>query len=251
MFGSKLCCFSDVKPFVLRLRSDERTAFAADVAAQQADVGVSIGADESPQKIAQRWVLGTQLQWLCGTFESTAKRTALVDELLKRFDAALPLGADLKSTEWQFADQYALTAVHVLTAIYIDTGDLAALHRAAFVLDRAIASSVSNMQLRLLASRVFTLLGATQPAWAHWRKCDVKQIQLDSVAYLMADHCMYVGMHFDIVVALDCVFSSSECSTMPWVACAGRAVSPSLRPLSLVSPRFTLVWLVCVGIWVR
>lgn len=175
---------------MLRLPPEERIIFATEIGKQQVEVGVSIAQDEPPQRIAQRWVLCTHLQWLCGSFKEPAERSALVDELLTRFEKVLPLGAELKPTEWQYADQYALTAAHVLTSVYLDSGDVSALYRAAVVLDTAIASSVSNMQLRLLATRVFTLLGATKPAWAHWEKCVIKQIQLDSVAYLMADHSM-------------------------------------------------------------
>jgi hypothetical protein len=78
--------------------------------------------------------------------------------------------------------RYALTAAHVLIASYVEVGDSAALLRAAAVLDRAVAASGYNMQLRLLAARTHTMLGSAAPAWLHWAKCDVKQIQLDSIA---------------------------------------------------------------------
>jgi hypothetical protein len=105
MFGSKLCCFSDVKAYVLKLPTAEREKFVVDMAAQQSELGKTVAVGEPPYKLAQRWVLGTQLRWMCGAYADESARTALVEELMRRYTEALPLGAGLKPTEWQYADQ--------------------------------------------------------------------------------------------------------------------------------------------------
>ena len=133
-------------------------------------------------------------------------------------------GKGLKPSECQYGDQYALLAAHELIELHAQSGTcprrspaslppvpiiLPALHlmcahvcalddithllRAALILEEAIQHSGSYAQLKLLAMRVYTLLGVAQPALKHWDVCDVKQIQNDSLGYIASDSMALLG----------------------------------------------------------
>lgn len=40
---------------------------------------------------------------------------------------------------------------------------------------------------------MYSLLGAGDAAWKHWEACDIKQIQLDTIAYILTDHLALAG----------------------------------------------------------
>lgn len=192
LFGAKLCCFSDVKAYLSLLPAEVRGTFLDKLHAQLPAAGEDVE-PAMQAKHAQRHISVVQIQNLLSQSNTVEEREAVVADLLVRYDTITPLGKDLKETEWQFSDPYAMLVTQNLYHLYNESGDASYLHRSAVMLERAIAASKHNAQLRLLAVKVFVLLGAVEKAEEHWKACDVKQIQLDSIGYIMTDHIMYLG----------------------------------------------------------
>eukprot|EP00041_Stephanoeca_diplocostata_P037827 m.1448084 g.1448084 ORF g.1448084 m.1448084 type:complete len:975 (+) comp25111_c0_seq5:142-3066(+) len=193
-FGSKLCCFSDIKSYVLLVSPAHQTQLLQDIE----DKVLPQFSEELANKRSQRRVLHFQLQRLCGPLNTrnrsdTAAWEHVLTDLQTRYADVLPLGKDLKGTEWQYSDPYVLVAAHLLYDLYVESGDQTYVLRALAGLEAAMVESASNVQLRLLAIKLYFVLGAVAPAFTHWKVCDVKQVQLDSIGYTMMDCCAYLG----------------------------------------------------------
>lgn len=72
-------------------------------------------------------------------------------------------------TEWQYSDHYVLLAAHMLYDLYVESGDQTYVVRALAGLEAAMVTSTSNVQLRLLAIKLYFVLGAVAPAFTHWK----------------------------------------------------------------------------------
>ena len=185
VLGSKICCFSDVKTYLPLLGAATPT-FVAGVQAQLD------GATEEPRpKQIRRHIFTAEAAFFFanGNTDAAVEDTlAVVNELLTRYAETLPAGTDLKETELQHADPYGLLAAQYLVGLHKKTSDAVYIRRAAVVLEKLLVPSKYNAQARLLLVKLYCLLGASDPAWPHWKECGVKQVQLDSIGHIMADH---------------------------------------------------------------
>lgn len=187
--GSKTSCFHDIKPYLSKL-GGAAGGFLAALEAQVTDIAE--GAGEPEFKRIRRHILLVEVSRYLREESSTEERLKAVAALLVRYEAALPCGKDLKETEIQHADPYAMISAHCLLDIYTSTKDARYVRRAIIVLERVLLNSCHNNQARLLLVKLYALLGAGECAWNHWQACDVKQVQLDTIGYIVTDHCALV-----------------------------------------------------------
>lgn len=192
LFGSKLCCFSDVRAYIALVPSTSRKQFLDNLKEQLPKASAEDSIEQQAKK-AQCHICVVQIQNYLGLAATSQDREEIISDLLKRYEDITPLGKDKEETEWQYSDPYALIVTQNLYHLYEDSGDASYLYRAALMLEKATSASKHNAQLRLLAVKIYILLGAAKEAWKHWEACDVKQIQLDSIGYIMADHLVYLG----------------------------------------------------------
>ncbi|EDQ86490.1 uncharacterized protein MONBRDRAFT_28150 [Monosiga brevicollis MX1] len=195
-FGSKLCCFPDLQSYLDRLLDSGHTAqFLATVASS---LQAAEARQESSVKLALRRGQERMFQRYCSSLASTEEQFS---SLTAEYIETLPLGADLQSTELQYADTFALLAAHVALDLFAAqvsyTSTLAGEHttllRAVHLLEFALTKSSASSQLRLCLVRIYLLLGAGASALTHWRMLDIKSIQHDSIGYLMLETLPRIG----------------------------------------------------------
>lgn len=126
-------------------------------------------------------------------------RRALFSKLTQRVVDTLPLGANLKATEHQHADGFALLACHVALDDHVATGSWHLLTLATYLLEWLTGHSAANPQLKLLLLRCYAVLGYPAAMLVHYSALEIKQIQYDSVAYTFWDHVPRFGQWQNMV----------------------------------------------------
>eukprot|EP00053_Salpingoeca_punica_P015064 m.137789 g.137789 ORF g.137789 m.137789 type:complete len:946 (+) comp16611_c0_seq1:55-2892(+) len=189
-FGTKGCCFYDMKPYMALVPPSQRLQLVKEMR----EVVANSGADA--KKTLQQYVCVEQLRRSLGVHDDPSSNLPeIADEIIVRYRESLPLGKDLKHSEIQYADPYAILAAHVLVDLFVRTGVRSHLFKAIVLLERASESSAHNMQLRILLVKLYSAIGAVGPALDAWQKLDVKQIQHDSLSYIFADFEMTLGSY--------------------------------------------------------
>jgi N-terminal acetyltransferase B complex non-catalytic subunit len=118
---------------------------------------------------------------------------ALYNSLGQEALDGVPLGSDLERSELQYSDGVALVAAYTAIASYEDGADVGPLWSAMLLLEKMTQHSASNPQLRLCLVRLHQLLGNVQRMFHHWQQLEVKQIQMDSISYILCDHAARLG----------------------------------------------------------
>jgi hypothetical protein len=265
-FGSKLCCFSDIRKYLNECRS-HTTAKAASVfgslsenlegmmqtekmLAQEGMSKLAAGGNgesdssSSPsvaelQKTLRRYICAAQCLHVIGggahaisapvtenSPPSTIRKDvrASVRELLEMYQSTLPLNesAEGGQREVQVGDDLILLAVHLL----IDLGTHLSLTSASacvtenvggkgsfevtaliqqqstmcqwliegsLLLEILLNNSPYNYQAQMLLSKLYVELGALKPAVKHHNKLGIKQIQTDSLSWMMMSDILRLG----------------------------------------------------------
>ncbi|EGD81122.1 hypothetical protein PTSG_11159 [Salpingoeca rosetta] len=190
--GAKRCMFFDTKPYVSLMDDATQRKFLDECSAwMEAD-----GAEEPESKrVLRSSLLALYRRFMGRHHDDDADTDALHRDLVEKFNAAKPCGADLKPSELQYSDTYALLAAHVAVDAFARTDDRAHVDRAIKLLEDAITASSSNPQLRLLIVKLLCLQGRVYEAVPHWEALQVKQIQYDSIGYVFFDHAARLGAY--------------------------------------------------------
>ncbi|GAA6051881.1 hypothetical protein JCM3770_005517, partial [Rhodotorula araucariae] len=177
-FGGKACCFDDLYPYLAVLGEEDAETLRAAL-------------DAAARKHAQTVAAATKvinahkvLRYLAPP-PSVGDEQAHVDEFMRRYFDALPLGKDLPPTELQPADDFVLLAAQALVSAFHLSHDRSHLERALVVAEHALQRSKYKYQLRILAINLLRLLGASSAALAHYRVFGVKNIQHDTLSHLV------------------------------------------------------------------
>ncbi|GAA5947657.1 hypothetical protein JCM3775_005249 [Rhodotorula graminis] len=177
-FGTKACCFDDVRPY-LEVLGDEDAAALRDVLREVA--GGAVQTIPAATKVINAHKM---LRFLSG--ETTAEgEKAAADEFVRRYFEVMPLGKDLPTTELQPADDFALLAGQALVSAFHLSHDRTCLERAIVLAEHALQHSKYKYQLRLLAINVLRLVGAHSLALAHYRTFGVKNVQHDTLSHVV------------------------------------------------------------------
>ncbi|TFK76275.1 actin cytoskeleton organization protein [Pluteus cervinus] len=197
--GGKACCFEDLKPY-LAFEGNEKSEWASFLqgVATTADTISNLQRSINAHKILRFMLDPSQV-----TVES---ESTLLSTYVDLYLSALPLGADLPSTELQPADDFALLAGNTLVSLWKLTSDAKHLQNAAILLEFALGKSKHSFQSRLLLIRVYRLLGAPSLAVDYYRGLQVKQVQHDTLSHFLLSR----ASNFSLAASGDLTFSS-EC----------------------------------------
>ena len=132
---------------------------------------------------------------------SEESEVSRADKCLELYLEGLKLGKDLPKSELQPADDLIVLYAHTLVNAWKISGDECHLYKAAVALEVALTYSQQAYQIRLTLIRIYQLLGnfphacldspltnetgAPSSALEHYRGLNLKQIQNDTLSYLV------------------------------------------------------------------
>lgn len=155
--------------------------------------------------------------------------SARVEKYLKYYLEALPLGAQLPSTELQPTDDLALLAGNALVNLWTLTNRDAHLLNAVYLLEFGLTKSKQSFLMRLILIRIyrilgkvpffttsrlvtmyFSILGAPSLALEHYRAMNIKQVQHDTLSHLILSRASTFSLAAtgDLTLASECLEST-------------------------------------------
>ncbi|ORY85582.1 N-acetyltransferase B complex non catalytic subunit-domain-containing protein [Protomyces lactucae-debilis] len=180
-FGGTLTAYEDVLPFVQRLEEDAAPSFLDSLRAQKKDLN-------NPIKAVLLHVNICKLHFTLYLHASTDKVELLefAQLCLRDYAASLSLGEKLEDTDNQYGDDLLLLACQILLDPFsrLDRSSVPLLQCAA-LLEYGHARSKHNYQFKLYLVRIYRLLGAWRLAEDVYKTMNVKQIQRDTLAFIL------------------------------------------------------------------
>ncbi|KAF8798082.1 actin cytoskeleton organization protein [Phlegmacium glaucopus] len=203
LFGDKACCFEDLKPYLTIEAQDlvKWTSFLEAVPTSFTTVPELCRLVNS-FKILRSSLLKSDL--------TAEMESARVEKYLKYYFEALPLGANLPSTELQPADDLALLAGNALVNLWTLTHQDAHLLTAAYLLEFGLMKSKQSFLMRLMLIRIYRVLGAPSSALEHYRAMHIKQVQHDTLSHLILSRASTFSLAAtgDLTLASECLEST-------------------------------------------
>ncbi|KAK2193508.1 hypothetical protein NP493_12g11037 [Ridgeia piscesae] len=196
-FGSRACCFTDMKKYLPLLEEEERRNFVRTLR-QEGDYDKKDGDSvmfATDVRSLQRHLTLTQLERHVGLHDGLPRedKFALVLDSVARYRDGLKFGDMLLETDFQPSDTYLLIAVHTLLDIWHDTGDDAAVWEAIVLLEAGLVKCPADFQFKLLLVKLYVILGAVGPCAAIYESLEIKHIQHDSLSYIISNHVGCLG----------------------------------------------------------
>ncbi|KAI0306474.1 actin cytoskeleton organization protein [Multifurca ochricompacta] len=203
IFGDKAACFEDLRPYT-DLGSDvlaDWLAFLEGIT-HSPPSNTALSRFINAHKLLRHGLSVAQL-----TPDQEEIRAA---DLVRGYFEALPLEKDLPNLELQPADDLAVLAGQVYANAFTLDNAAAHLHKAIVVLEYASKKSPQSYQIHLELVRIYRLLGAPQLALDHYRLLNVKQIQNDTLSYLILSRSTNFSLAAtgDLTYASECLESS-------------------------------------------
>ncbi|KAI7864096.1 N-acetyltransferase B complex non catalytic subunit-domain-containing protein [Spinellus fusiger] len=197
-FGSKSCCFEDLQTYISYLRTSPEKAKqfiqtledSLQEPEEKAEKIKSVFKRTNIRKLERFLDLQCDL-----TFE---QGISLVNALWKTYQDTLPLGEGLEKTEYQYGDEHAILASHVLLDLYYQHKDISLLIQAVALLEIALAKSISNFHIKLTLARLYTMLGVCARPQQIIKTMDIKQIQYDTMIHYFTDRYITLGCHDEV-----------------------------------------------------
>ncbi|GJE87141.1 N-acetyltransferase B complex non catalytic subunit-domain-containing protein [Phanerochaete sordida] len=176
-FGDKACCFEDLVPYI-QFSGQHATRWTSLLEKQ-----TSVANPEALRRAinALKLLRYNLTQELLTPELENARATQYVQYYLQ----GLAHGKNLPDTELQPSDDLAVLAGHAYTNLWKLTGDLSYLHRAVAILELASSKSKHSYVVRIMLIRIYHILGAPSLALEHYRLLNVKQVQTDTLSYLI------------------------------------------------------------------
>lgn len=156
-FGSKNCAFEDIQSYVLFMRPDSGKAKAFIESLKQTLQPSDTQAIKNIYKNANIRKLERFLN--LNPISDIKQSLAIVDELWKQYQDALPLGKDLKKTEMQYGDEFVILAAYLLLDLHHEYKQTCFLIQAISLLENALVKSIHNFQIKLILVRMYTMIG--------------------------------------------------------------------------------------------
>lgn len=231
-FGAKLCCFDDLLPYVTALAAGGNTPVVAPLVqkleALAAENSVAGHTDEALQAEEERPAVARRLQLCIRTHQllrllrtgpsATAVANADGDSEAQRWRrrqeevAALSAeysrtlfvneGAEGGQREVQQGDELLLLVAHLLEEVAALGSEAAepkaalrARLEAAVLLEQGLRYSPYNYHFRLALLATYDRLAAGEPAIDQYNQLDVKQVQLDTLSWLLYPGCLRHGFY--------------------------------------------------------
>ncbi|RHX97094.1 hypothetical protein DYB36_007333 [Aphanomyces astaci] len=206
-FASKACCVTDLQRYAGVLGDAGKAAWVTACQARLSTAchqqGAAVGDDDQLKWFRQALTARKMLRFL-GEHATLSVEALLgrVDAMLDEYHANQPLNHQAVGgqREVQVTDDLLLLTVLLLVDV-VDVADTVSqtksrrdwLLHAATCLEFGLAKSAYNFQMKLLLCRIYALLGAGTAFFARYQELDVKQIQVDSLSYLVLDPLLALG----------------------------------------------------------
>lgn len=176
-FGDKACCFEDLTPYIQF--SDHHAKQWTALLEKQTSVETlgDLRRTINALKLLRFNLAADQI-----TPELEDRRAT---QYVQYYLQGLAHGRNLPDTELQPADDLAILAGHAYTNLWKLTGDLTHLHKAVTILEFASSKSKQSYVIRIMLIRIYHLLGAPSLALEHYKLLNIKQVQTDTLSYLI------------------------------------------------------------------
>ncbi|KAF8511363.1 N-acetyltransferase B complex non catalytic subunit-domain-containing protein [Gautieria morchelliformis] len=180
-FGSKPSCYEDLRPYVTSLAGAELTQWRAILD----DVPVDTSTESNLRRLSNSCKL--RRVTLCPEEITIESELESLQQLIRHYHNALPLGKALPKTDLQPADDLAVLVGEVFVSLWSISNDPTHISNAAIFLESALTRSKHNYQFRLMLIRLYRLLGGSSPCLAleHYRTLNPKQMQTDTLSHLI------------------------------------------------------------------
>lgn len=202
IFGDKAASYEDLRPYTdLDSDSSDWMTFLEGMTHSPSS-GATLRRSINAHKLLRYGLDGARL-----TVDQESSR---VGNLVHEYFEALPLGRDLPKLELHPADDLAILASQVYVNMFALDNTVAHLHNAIVLLEYALKKSPQSYQIHLELVRIYRLLGAPQQALDHYRLLNVKQIQNDTLSYLILSRSTNFSLAAtgDLTYASECLESS-------------------------------------------
>ncbi|KIP09553.1 hypothetical protein PHLGIDRAFT_102803 [Phlebiopsis gigantea 11061_1 CR5-6] len=201
-FGDKACCFEDLVPYV-QFSGDHLSNWIAYLekhtsTATPEDLRRTINA----LKLLRYNLTQEQL-----TPELEAARAT---QYIRLYLDGMVHGQSLPDTELQPVDDLVVLGAHAFVTLWKTTGDVSFLYRAVVILEFASGKSKQSYVIRLLLIQIYHLLGAPSLALEHYRQLSVKQVQTDTLSYLILSRASTFALSSlgDLTYSTECMEAS-------------------------------------------
>ncbi|KAG8964769.1 hypothetical protein FRC03_001380 [Tulasnella sp. 419] len=206
-FSDRACCFEDVKPYAGELcsTSSELSQWISFLEEQRSACNPSLSLRDLQKTINVYKLLRYSSEPLT---EEEENQLAL--DFVRMYHESLSLGNNLGEKELQPADDLALLACNALVSAWTISQNFKHLLKALVILEYASSRSKQNYQFRVLAIRLYRLLGANGPALDHYRLLDIKQVQTDTLSHLILSRgsTFSLATNGDIGMMTECINAS-------------------------------------------
>lgn len=203
VFGDKAACYEDIRTYT-DLDSDVLSDWIAFIekTAHTPSSSSALQRSINAHKLLRCGLSTTQL--------TVDQEGTLAANLIREYFEALPLGNDLPKLELQPADDLAILAAQVYVNMFALDNAVAHLHNAVVILEYASRKSPQSYQIHLELVRIYRLLGAPQLALDHYRLLKVKQVQNDTMSYLILSRAANFSLAAtgDLTYVSECLESS-------------------------------------------
>lgn len=220
-FCNKLCCFDDIAPYLEILGGQASVkvdilTFLNDVTAKnrvtdEERAHVTTESKTSVTRKLQTFILAAQARRFLSQGSSTSDMVEEVRLLGAEYVRTLFINEDATGgqREVQLGDDLGILAVHCLRDLWRrlearGTDLITAFHykvEAAMLLEQALRYSPYNYHFKILLIQVYQELGAFQPALLWYNDMKVKQIQVESISWILFPGCFRTGFFSEAAAA--------------------------------------------------
>jgi len=189
-FSSKQICFRDLHTYLSQV-PEALARQVIDLYASILEKDIDVLESAPSEKLVYRFALLEQLKTKYGYYRDLdeAKTKEVAEAHLHKYQLGLsiPSAKELVETEHQYGDDFALLAAHLYFDLYVRTHCEKKLVMALMILLTAWERSKFNYHIKVMAIRVYCLLGALQPAFELYQSFDCKHIQMDTFTHVLLD----------------------------------------------------------------
>ncbi|KAG4305222.1 hypothetical protein PORY_001392 [Pneumocystis oryctolagi] len=188
-FGTKMCCFEDLRLFVEKLRKKEQNIFLVSIR----DFCDKAKSNETISKRNYVEILKNteKFEYFVNYYELKDEKMwiAFSSRLVEEYENSLFLDNSLSMTDNQYGDDFLILSVHALFNVFFISNKQSYLIQAILLLELGLLHSKHNFQFRLLLVRLYSMIGAFSLAFFTYKSLLIKQIQYDTLSYIFLTKC--------------------------------------------------------------
>ncbi|KAK2715089.1 N-alpha-acetyltransferase 25, NatB auxiliary subunit-like [Artemia franciscana] len=190
-FGDKPCAFSDLRPFIGLLSSDQQHSMLD-------EIKTLANVEDYPKSVSQvfRHLLYLELERYFGrnSLMSIEEKKKRVQELCNYYEKTQDISGKSAQREIKPNDTYLVLAAHLLYDCWLESShNEEYLLQGISLLHYGLDVSPANHHFKLLLVKYYTLLGGGYGAQQTYETLDIKYIQLDSLSHILVHKLLPLG----------------------------------------------------------